>query len=63
MCCPAPTIALFLFELWSNFAAEEPRRYADLVEHLERQWARGVQEAGVAAAAEATLPFVPLAKW
>ncbi|KAL4431419.1 hypothetical protein ABPG75_006675 [Micractinium tetrahymenae] len=41
---------------------EEPRRYAELVAHLEQQWERDKREAGVAAAAEATLPYVPLAK-
>lgn len=41
---------------------EEPRRYAELVSHLEQQWQRDKGESGVAAAAEATLPFVPLAK-
>jgi hypothetical protein len=33
------------------------------VRHLQQQWQRDKQEFGVAAAAEATLPFVPLAKW
>lgn len=41
---------------------EEPKRYAALVTHLQQQWDRDKRELGVAAAAEATLPFVPLAK-
>lgn len=43
-------------------AAEEPQRYASLVRHLAAQWQRDKNELGVAAAAEATLPYVPLAK-
>ena len=43
--------------------AEEPKRYAVLVSHLAEQWRRDKAERGVAAAAEATLPYVPLAKW
>ena len=43
--------------------ADEPKRYTALVRHLQQQWQRDRQELGVAAAAEATLPFVPLAKW
>lgn len=42
--------------------AEEPKRYAALVAHLAEQWRRDKTEKGVAAAAEATLPYVPLAK-
>ena len=42
--------------------AEEPKRYAALVAHLAAQWQRDKAGLGVAAAAEATLPFVPLAK-
>ncbi|KAI3424360.1 hypothetical protein D9Q98_009913 [Chlorella vulgaris] len=41
---------------------EEPLRYAALVRHLCQQWQRDRAELGLAAAAEATLPFVPLAK-
>ena len=42
--------------------AEEPGRYAALVEHLCSQWAADKARVGVRAAGEATLPYVPLAK-
>ena len=42
--------------------AEESKRYAALVEHLEQLWRHDKAQHGVAAAADATLPFVPLAK-
>jgi len=45
-----------------HVTAEEPKRYAALVAHLAAQWQRDKAELGVAAAAEATLPYVPLAK-
>ena len=46
----------------TRLVAEEPKRYASLVAHLAEQWRRDKAEHGVAAAAEATLPFVSLAK-
>lgn len=49
-------------ELARQIRTEEPRRYAALVAHLCAQWRRDKQALGLAAAAEATLPYVPLAK-
>lgn len=68
---PAPTanrrcclpLSALLFSPSAAAAADEPQRYAALVAHLEEQWRRDVADKGVAAAAEATLPYVPLAKW
>jgi hypothetical protein len=58
-CCPRRSAGLTS----AGFPAEEPRRYAALVRHLEAQWAADKAQHGVNAAAEATLPYVPLAKW
>ena len=59
-----PQLALHIHHTPSadHSIAEEPKRYAALVAHLTAQWQRDKTELGVAAAAEATLPYVPLAK-
>ena len=62
-CNPATPTPARLPALPVAARAEEPQRYAALVQHLAAQWRRDKAALGVAAAAEATLPYVPLAKW
>jgi hypothetical protein len=42
--------------------AEEPRRFAAVVDALHAQWHHDKSSKGVAEAAEATLPWVPIVK-